>query len=639
MVSHVFQIKPFTTSNGCGDFVYTIERENDFLFVLGDVGGHGNLEVGTLAKRMREWINDNHLLSIKALFEGLNKIEGVETFGASIFLGRVDTSHPGQPLLHYICIGDIRAMKLGQSSVKSLPSQQGIMGVAFSSSVKEFVTNLNAGEGVIVASDGVSLSEKAFSGFPKEPIDKACERIMSQSAKKDDDASCILLKMEGGRQLGEKKAHFQTQILSKPNIDLESASNHVLNRSVEKEKLTQHSSTSLMSETYEPVVVPLPAEDSFFCVFDALTTARQKIDELNNYFLLNNKQGIALKSLALEAISELGADIHVNVSKEKLFFSFPYQKVFEKRAYLLMSKAQVGISPCGEWLIICMGLPSSVDITSIAFAEFRERVQLGISQENYEQYQQDQKRDVVLTQQAKLASMGEMIGAIAHQWRQPLNELALRIQTLRYRAKQGLTDEDISTFIKENLVTIDFMSKTVDDFRNFFRIDKSKEIFDVSETIESVVELQKAQLLNNGIKVLISGETCDVEGFKSEFQQVILNVIGNARDALNTITMQEKVIDIVFELNKISITDNAGGVPIDVMQRIFEPYFTTKAHGEGTGMGLYMSKMIIEDHMQGTIDVKNVTTHNGKGAEFTITLPLIDTPRNTMSTVAYEMQS
>lgn len=225
-----------------------------------------------------------------------------------------------------------------------------------------------------------------------------------------------------------------------------------------------------------------------------------------------------------------------------------------------------------------------------------------------EAIQDVRKKDDALQQQSKLASMGEMIGAIAHQWRQPLNALGIQIQGLKYNYKAGEIDEKfLEEFITKNKETIHFMSKTIDDFRNFFRVDKTKTDFDVFETVESVLSMQKAQLDNHNIEITLEGETFEYFGLKSEFQQVVLNIINNAKDALLENEIQNPKIEIVVDVSKrvLSICDNAGGIDEEVIKRVFEPYFTTKEQGKGTGMGLYMSKMIIEDNMGSKLCVKN----------------------------------
>ncbi|SFV59899.1 PUTATIVE TWO-COMPONENT SENSOR [hydrothermal vent metagenome] len=230
-----------------------------------------------------------------------------------------------------------------------------------------------------------------------------------------------------------------------------------------------------------------------------------------------------------------------------------------------------------------------------------------------------------LQQQSKMASMGEMIGAIAHQWRQPLNELGLSIQNLKYDYRAGVVDKDfIDEFIEYNKKTIMFMSNTIDDFRSFFRVDKEKKRFNVLETTQSVVSMLSAQLNSLNITTNIEGDSFDHIGYQSEYQQVILNIVNNAKDALVDNNIKNPTINISItrcsnpnidkQTCQVTISDNAGGVAEDIIDRIFEPYFTTKEQGRGTGIGLYMSKMIIEENMGGKLTVEN----RDGGASFTI---------------------
>jgi PAS domain S-box-containing protein len=219
---------------------------------------------------------------------------------------------------------------------------------------------------------------------------------------------------------------------------------------------------------------------------------------------------------------------------------------------------------------------------------------------------QNKKQTELLQQQSKLAAMGEMIGAIAHQWRQPLNELSIRVQKLKYAFMKEQIDENyINNFIEKNKTTIEFMSHTIDDFRNFFRIDKEKRKFDILTTIEETLKLQNAQLQNHHISTTVEGDTFSVYGFQREFQQVLLNIFSNAKDKFIEKHIRDPHITIKLNKGNITIQDNGGGIDKEVLPRVFEPYFTTKEQGSGTGMGLYLAKIIIEDNMQGKISIAN----------------------------------
>ncbi|MCV6607334.1 MAG: PAS domain-containing sensor histidine kinase, partial [Campylobacterales bacterium] len=227
------------------------------------------------------------------------------------------------------------------------------------------------------------------------------------------------------------------------------------------------------------------------------------------------------------------------------------------------------------------------------------------------------EKDKVLLHQSKLASMGEMIGAIAHQWRQPLNSLSINIQGLEDDFEyEKFTKEYIEEFTEKQVSTIRFMSKTIDDFRNFFRIDKIKREFSVKEAIEQTVNLVHSQFKSHNIEIEILGEDFQILGFESEFQQALLNLFSNSKDAIIENNPEKGKVEVEILNQKIIFTDNGGGIEKEVLDRVFEPYYTTKEQGKGTGMGLYMTKMIIEDNMYGKITGKNVAN----GVEFIIDL-------------------
>lgn len=237
-------------------------------------------------------------------------------------------------------------------------------------------------------------------------------------------------------------------------------------------------------------------------------------------------------------------------------------------------------------------------------------------------------KDQLLIQQSKLASMGEMIGAIAHQWRQPLNILAIRKDILvdNYYSNE-LDNQKIDEFDKKTDETIQYMSKTIDDFRDFFIASKSKILFNVVDNIISSKTIVSAQLKQHNISLTINENgNLDllVYGYPNEFKQVIINLINNAKDAiLNKPSLNKSKegfinIDITCDYKKviINITDNGGGIKDDIINKIFEPYFTTKFESLGTGLGLYMSKTIIEKNMSGLLEVENIED----GAKFSIEL-------------------
>jgi len=233
------------------------------------------------------------------------------------------------------------------------------------------------------------------------------------------------------------------------------------------------------------------------------------------------------------------------------------------------------------------------------------------------------EKDGLLLEQARLASMGEMIGNIAHQWRQPLNTLGLifqKIPILQQRDK--LDEETLQITIDKGMHVINQMSATIDDFRFFFQDNKDTETFKLIETVENCHALLSPILEQDNIQFKsIIDENILVHGHMNQLSQVLLNIINNAKDALNENSVQDPFITVssYCDNNKIAIdiTDNGGGIPKDIIKKIFDPYFTTKEEGKGTGIGLFMSKRIIEESMKGKLNISNTDV----GAKFSIILP------------------
>ena len=234
------------------------------------------------------------------------------------------------------------------------------------------------------------------------------------------------------------------------------------------------------------------------------------------------------------------------------------------------------------------------------------------------------RQEALLFHQSKLAAMGEMIGNIAHQWRQPLNILALKIQDTEDAFGYGEIDERyVSSLVNESMEQINYMSKTIDDFRSFVNPNENVTIFDLNKAVKEALTLISNTLSASEIRCdfVPSSAEVPVRGKENEFKQVLVNIINNAKEAYQEMGLtSEGVISIVVDTDGkqvwVRICDEAGGIPEEVMKRIFEPYFTTKGPEQGTGIGLYMSKIIIEEHLGGALEVHNTS----KGACFTIVL-------------------
>ncbi len=275
-----------------------------------------------------------------------------------------------------------------------------------------------------------------------------------------------------------------------------------------------------------------------------------------------------------------------------------------------------------------------------AFIEQLEQINLELERLYKRELEDNMKKEALIIHQARQAAMGEMVGNIAHQWRQPLNNLGLIITNLMdaYRFDE-LDDVLMNETCNRARLLMRQMSETIDDFQDFLSPSLSSESFHVEQTLDMILELLKDNLKFNKIKIIRHGHIdTELRGQKNQFSQAVFNIISNAVDAVKSSQPSNRTLIIKTSTahgdqldtgayqdpsNKpkyliIEITDHAGGIPEKAVDKIFEPYFTTKSKGEGTGLGLYITKSIIENSFNGYVNFHLTET----GTQFTITLPI-----------------
>lgn len=224
-----------------------------------------------------------------------------------------------------------------------------------------------------------------------------------------------------------------------------------------------------------------------------------------------------------------------------------------------------------------------------------------------------QKKDELLISQSRFATMGEMIGNIAHQWRQPLSSVSMSVQNFMFAHQKGVLDEEyLKNRIDKIMDQIKYMSDTIDDFKNLFQPKKEKAVYDLKMQLEKTCKIVDSSFYNNEIEfelIIDPAEDYNHFGHPNEFSQAIINLLNNAKDAC--LNDKENAHTVKVHLHKtpeyyqIKVQDNAGGIEEAILTKIFDPYFTTKGPEIGTGIGLYMTKMIIEKHLGGSISVFN----------------------------------
>ncbi len=234
----------------------------------------------------------------------------------------------------------------------------------------------------------------------------------------------------------------------------------------------------------------------------------------------------------------------------------------------------------------------------------------------YEKVEENRKKDKMMFQQSRQAQMGEMIAMIAHQWRQPLNAISAAITLINQKVQKDRLDAQTSQKIALKIHQyVEYLSSTINDFRNFFKPDKEMSVTDFERICQKALTLSEASLLHRGIE--LNKKVEDVKKFiayENELIQVVINLLKNAEDILTEKEVENPKIEIEIKGSVLSIKDNGGGIADDIIEKIFDPYFSTKEKKEGTGLGLYMSKIIVQEHCKGSLSVKNIKD----GAEFIV---------------------
>ena len=337
--------------------------------------------------------------------------------------------------------------------------------------------------------------------------------------------------------------------------------------------------------------------------------------------IVSNKTNKTLKSIFLDKV-----EVHFVYSEDILSNIISLQNNNKNLAMLKLDNYR-DIYKQGRKQIILFNTAVSIFVLILFFIfyfyiYYHKRLNIELEIRVEDEIKKQKAQEEILIHQSRSAEIGEMINNIAHQWRQPLNNLSLTIQNIGFKYENDvLTKEELNETIDKSKMIINSMSNTIDTFRNFFEPTKNKNLFKVEHSIENTLEILSSTLRFYNIEVVKEIiDDVEIYDYENEFSQVLLNIITNARNALVSNKIEKPIIKVnvsKIENNVIvKIKDNANGINEEIIDRIFEPYFTTKGKGNGTGIGLYMSKLIIEKNMNGKLTVKN----DNDGAVFIITL-------------------
>ncbi|MFK2821759.1 sensor histidine kinase [Arcobacter sp. YIC-80] len=580
-------VKPFISEKNCGDFAFLLDCEDSYLICIGDIGGHGNFKIYELALKIEKEVTLNKENKIFDLFNHISSMKSVKEYGMTLFIGRVNKE---LPVLHYICIGNLKLHLIKKNHVNILKKQNGVIGLEIPSTIEHNLIKLSDNTSIIISTDGINDYSNYLSEIVNiDDLKTISNTLINNFALKDDDALCFVFKYSGNNIQVRKKIHNNT-FINNEKIDIPN---------YEEIVETSNDVSNSQSEVFA-----LEKKYLFVSINNSLLS-RTKVNTMVEYLQFDKMTSIRVQTIILELLKFDIVHLDVYVNEYTFQIHTPLNEELVKKIIPLFYDAKFNYIK--DKFIIEFKILKYININDDEYKELKQMLFVGLDKKNYEIYKKEKEKDKMLTNQSKLASMGEMIGSIAHQWRQPLNEIGIKVQKLKYYYRKNKIDEDfIDNHIKSSMNTIKFMSQTIDDFRNFFRVDKKKTIFQIQSSIEEIINIQKAQLKNHDIEVEIKGKDFNFLGLKTEFQQVILNLISNSKDAFIKNKVSKAKIKIELKENKIEIKDNAGGIKDSIIDRVFEPYFTTKEQGEGTGMGLYMSKMIIEDNLNGKINISNI---------------------------------
>ena len=391
----------------------------------------------------------------------------------------------------------------------------------------------------------------------------------------------------------------------------------------EKERL--YKSTVFLKKNIIDIVTKEQTIDGFL---ESLYTVLQEPVDITDVIIEDKKNQNSSEILIYKNIFEKNSYNGFILQKSE----FPKEiKVSENTAFLIFLKIDDSLLE-SKYRLIIIGIDSYKRVENEwyeTFISISQMIELAMGNILIKE------QEKMLQQQSRLAQMGEMISMIAHQWRQPLGaisstslNLQMQIELDTFNLAEKMDDNSCQVYFQKELKEIDKLvqnlTNTIDDFRYFYKTNKKAVTIKVEDAIEKSLNIIKSSLASDNIEIIkVYNSKEEIELYESEIMQVILNLLKNAQDNFQEKERKEPSIKIITKDRTISICDNGGGISEDILNKIFDPYFTTKNEKNGTGLGLYMSKTIIEEHHNGKLSVQN----RDGGVCFTIELgrmPIID---------------
>ncbi len=620
--------KPFSQRNESGDFYQYIELDDYYLLSVGDIGGHGSSRVYSLACDIQNLIELNKTAPLSKIIQLVHDQEKLHHNGMTLFIAQV---YKNMPMINYSAIGNTKALILRKNNLLPLNHQEGILGYDIPTSIKTYMTKISDGDILLVYTDGVSIHKEEFlSKFKSTKDIDLITKYCVEDFGKEDDRICVALQFEIGNtkyfslKHSENSVKETTQNYNRDTVKKETKTTKTPTYAKHNNKLL--TDLQYLNERGNKKISLLESEKLLIKNI-AQSSVKDVISKISNLAELDKMMETKLKTFLYEITKYSDVDIYL----DRFLLQIYVHEIKHLKESLEFLFSDFFISHQKE-TIINIPLPNLLHLDNEKFNNLKEMFELGFDDNEYEKFKANEKQMQQMAGQARLSAMGEMIGNIAHQWRQPLSVISTSATSLSVQKEFGiLTDEMLYKGCDAININAQYLSKTIDDFRDFIKGDTHKEEFELQTFISKALTLIEASLKDNYIELIISPyENLKIFGALNLLIQAVVNILNNAKDILVEKKVKEKLIVIEIAHTKtdviIKITDNGGGVPKEIQDKIFDAYFTTKHQSKGTGLGLNMSFNIIVNSFGGTLGVENkVFTHKEieyKGASFIITLPI-----------------
>lgn len=482
--------------------------------------------------------------------------------------------------------------------------------------------------------DYIALIEKRI----KKPIKLVPASTWTESLELAKDRKCDILSSASVTKDREEYFNFTKSYLEVPFVLLTKSGTSFINNlsSLNNKKITvveNYEILNVLKEKYKNIeFVPVKNVEEglekvlnkeVFGHIDTISTAwyklqtkyltqltfSAKLDEVSNIAIAVRNDDNILFEIFQKSV--LSIDDFLKEEILNKWISVEYKKEFD---YSLLYKILMIISVILLAILYRQKLLNRVNtqLKSKVEEKTKELVEINhdLEERIKKEVEQSLKKDRLLSQQQKMVSMGQMLENIAHQWRQPLSLITTNASAVKLKKQiNDLDDEFLNNSLDSILNTSKYLSNTIDDFRYFFKPQKEKSDFYLEKCCAKTIDLINSNFLNYDIKIIYKIENIKVCGYETELIQVLINILNNAKDALVTSNNSEKFIfiDIFKKEDKaiIEINDNAGGIDEKIIDKVFEPYFTTKHQSQGTGIGLFMCQEIVTKHMNGQISISN----------------------------------